>query len=59
MIPRLRWTPTGAGFFGFVRVDGCRDSTALAEAVLEQAHLPAELLAKEQRHDALARDLAA
>ena len=39
MIPRLHWTPTGAGFFGFVRVDGCGDSTALAESVLEQAHV--------------------
>jgi aminotransferase len=39
MIPRLHWTPTGAGFFGFVRVDGCSDSTALAESVLEQAHV--------------------
>jgi aminotransferase len=39
MIPRLRWTPTGAGFFGFVRVDRCRDSAALAESVLEQAHV--------------------
>ena len=38
-IPRLHWTPTNAGFFGFVRVDGCTDSTALAESVLEQAHV--------------------
>ena len=38
-IPQLHWTPTNAGFFGFVRVDGCRDSTALAESVLEEAHI--------------------
>ena len=38
-IPRLRWTPTTAAFFGFVRVDGCADSTALAEAVLDEAHV--------------------
>src|SRR5688572_10670047 len=38
-IPQLHWTPTNAGFFGFVRVDGCRDSTALAESVLEEAHV--------------------
>jgi aminotransferase len=39
MIPHLHWTPTGAGFFGFVRVDGCDDSAALAESVLEEAHV--------------------
>lgn len=39
MIPQLHWTPTDAGFFGFVRVDGCSDSTALAESVLEEAHV--------------------
>ena len=39
MIPHLHWTPTGAGFFGFIRVDGCRDSAALAESVLEEAHV--------------------
>ena len=38
-IPQLHWTPTNAGFFGFVRVDGCRDSTALAKSVLEEAHV--------------------
>lgn len=38
-IPQLHWTPTNAGFFGFVRIDGCRDSTALAESVLEEAHV--------------------
>lgn len=39
MIPHLHWTPNDAGFFGFVRVDGCSDSTALAESVLEEAHV--------------------
>jgi aminotransferase len=39
MIPHLHWTPNDAGFFGFVRVDGCSDSTALAESVLEKAHV--------------------
>jgi aminotransferase len=38
-IPRLHWTPTGAAFFGFVRVDGCSDSNALANALLEEAHV--------------------
>jgi aminotransferase len=38
-IPRLRWTPTRAAFFGFVRVEGCADSTALANALLEHAHV--------------------
>ena len=38
-IPHMHWTPTNAAFFGFVRVDGCHDSTALAESVLEEAHV--------------------
>ena len=38
-VPRLRWTPTSAAFFGFVRVDGCDDSAALARALLEDAHV--------------------
>jgi aminotransferase len=38
-IPSLRWTPTGGAFFGFVRVDGCDDSAALARALLEDAHV--------------------
>jgi aminotransferase len=29
----------GAGFFAFARVDGCRDSTALASRLLEEAHV--------------------
>ena len=38
-ISRMHWTPTSGAFFGFVRVDGCQDSAALAESVLEQAHV--------------------
>lgn len=38
-IPRLSWTPTNAAFFGFVRVDGCTDSAALANALLEEVHV--------------------
>lgn len=38
-IPQMHWTPTNAGFFGFVRVDGCDDSAVLAESVLEEAHV--------------------
>jgi aminotransferase len=38
-IPRLTWPPTDAAFFGFVRVDHCRDSTSLAEALLDHAHV--------------------
>ena len=38
-IPQLRWTPTDAAFFGFMRVDGCRDSAALAESLLDEAHV--------------------
>ena len=38
-VPRLRWTPTNGAFFGFVRVDGCTDSTALAGSLLEEAHV--------------------
>jgi len=40
-IPRLTWTPADAAFFGFVRVEGCRDSAALAESLLEHAHVVA------------------
>ena len=40
-IPRLRWTPTGGGFFAFVGVEGCTDSAALASDLLERAHLVA------------------
>lgn len=38
-IRRLHWTPTGGGFFAFVRVAGCKDSAALANDILERAHL--------------------
>jgi len=38
-IPRLSWSPAGAGFFAFARVDGCTDSTALASRLLEEAHV--------------------
>ena len=38
-IPRLSWTPADGAFFGFVRVDGCVDSAALATALLEQAQV--------------------
>ena len=38
-IARLRWTPTHGAFFGFVRVDGCEDSSALAASLLEEAHV--------------------
>jgi len=38
-IPQLHWVPTCGAFFGFVRVEGCTDSTALAESILEQAHV--------------------
>ena len=38
-IPRLHWTPTGGGFFAFVRVDGCQDAIGLACDILERAHV--------------------
>lgn len=38
-IPRLTWTRTAGGLFAFVRVGNCRDSGALAEAVLDRAHV--------------------
>jgi len=38
-IPRLRWTPTGGGFFAFVRVAGCLDTAALAGDLLERTGL--------------------
>ncbi len=34
-IPSLHWTPTAGGFFAFVRVAGCTDSTALSSAILD------------------------
>ena len=38
-IPQVRWTPTPGAFFGFVRVEGCTDSSSLAAALLEDAHV--------------------
>ena len=38
-IPGLTWTRTAGGFFAFVRVENCRDSGALAEALLDSAHV--------------------
>jgi aspartate/methionine/tyrosine aminotransferase len=38
-IPTLSWSPTGGGFFAFARVEGCTDSTALANRLLDQAHV--------------------
>ena len=40
-IPRMTWTPADGAFFGFVRVEGCDDSAALADALLEEAHVVA------------------
>jgi len=38
-IPKVSWSPTGGGFFAFARVDGCTDSTALANRLLDKAHV--------------------
>ena len=38
-VPQLHWTPTGGGFFAFVRVAGCTDSARLADDILEKAHV--------------------
>jgi aspartate/methionine/tyrosine aminotransferase len=38
-IPTLRWTPTGGGFFAFVRVTGDSDSERLASEILDRAHV--------------------
>lgn len=38
-VRRLHWTPTDGAFFGFVRVDDCSDSAALAESLLDNAHV--------------------
>jgi aminotransferase len=37
--PGLRWPTAGGGFFLFVRVEGCRDSAAVAADVLDRAHV--------------------
>jgi aminotransferase len=38
-IPSLHWAATEGAFFAFVRVEGCRDSDALARHLLETAHV--------------------
>jgi aminotransferase len=38
-IPTLSWSPTSGGFFAFTRIDGCSDSTALANRLLDEAHV--------------------
>jgi aspartate/methionine/tyrosine aminotransferase len=38
-IPSLSWSPTSGGFFAFARVEGCSDSSALAQHLLEEAHV--------------------
>jgi aminotransferase len=38
-MPLLSWSPTGGGFFAFTRVQGCTDSTALANRLLDEAHV--------------------
>jgi aspartate/methionine/tyrosine aminotransferase len=38
-MPKLSWSPTAGGFFAFTRVHGCTDSTALANRLLEEAHV--------------------
>jgi aspartate/methionine/tyrosine aminotransferase len=38
-LTRVEWTPTAGGFFAFARIDGCRDSAALARRLLEDAHV--------------------
>jgi aminotransferase len=38
-IPDLHWTPTAGGFFAFVRVAGCSDSSSLAAHIIEKTHV--------------------
>jgi aminotransferase len=38
-IPTLSWSPTGGGFFAFARAEGWTDSTALANRLLDEAHV--------------------
>jgi len=38
-IPGLTWTPTAGAVFAFVRVENCHDSRALADALLDRAHV--------------------
>jgi aminotransferase len=35
----LSWTPTAGGFFAFVRIKGCTDSSELALRLLDEAHV--------------------
>ena len=35
----LSWTPTAGGFFAFVRIKGCSDSSELALRLLDEAHV--------------------
>ena len=35
----VSWVPAQAGFFAFVRIDGCADSNALALQLLEETHV--------------------
>lgn len=38
-IPGLTWTSTAGGFFAFVRVENSHDSRALADTILDRAHV--------------------
>jgi aminotransferase len=38
-MPRVRWEPQVGGLFAFVRVDGCEDSAALSNRLLEDGHV--------------------
>lgn len=38
-IAGVHWLPGRGGLFGFARLDGCRDSTALARILLEESHV--------------------
>lgn len=38
-IPGWRWTESKGGMFAFVRVEGCRDSAALAARALDRTHV--------------------
>jgi aspartate/methionine/tyrosine aminotransferase len=38
-IPGVTWTPTRGGLFAFAHVAGCRDSTRLANELIERVHV--------------------
>ncbi len=38
-IPQLMWHPTRGGYFAFVRVEGCSDSSKLAMEILDSVHV--------------------